>query len=62
MRARLPTHEAGKPIRVPKDQFFRRGTDRFIHQTLGQRPLDVGADRIGRTAHAALTLIQDLSG
>ena len=39
------------------DDMFRRDTDRFVQERFGQRPLDVGADRIARTAHAALTLL-----
>jgi hypothetical protein len=39
---------------------FRRETDRFIQRTLGKTPLDVGADRIARTAHAALRLLGDI--
>jgi hypothetical protein len=39
---------------------FRRATDRFIKKELGKTPLDVGADRIARTAHAALRLLGDL--
>ena len=34
--------------------------DRFIHAQVGKNPLDVGADRIARTAHAALTLLGEL--
>ena len=36
---------------------FNRETDRVVHRELGRRPLDVGADRIGRTARAALQLL-----
>lgn len=32
---------------------FNRLTDRLIHQRIGKKPLEVGADRIARTAHAA---------
>lgn len=39
---------------------FRRETDRFIKQRLGQQSLDVGADRIARTAHAALALLEEV--
>ena len=39
---------------------FRRETDRFIKRRLGQQSLDVGADRIARTAHAALALLQEV--
>jgi hypothetical protein len=36
---------------------FRRATDRFVARQFGITPLDVGADRIARTAHAALKLL-----
>jgi hypothetical protein len=39
---------------------FRRATDKRIAERLGQQPLDVGADRIARTAHASLRLLDDL--
>ena len=42
------------------DQMFRRETDRVIKQKLGKQPLDVGADRIARTAHAAVWLLGEL--
>ena len=39
---------------------FRRQTDRTVHAALGKLPLDVGADRIARTAVAALRLLDEL--
>ena len=39
---------------------FRRMTDRAIHKNVGKTPLDVGADRIARTAHAALRFLGEL--
>jgi predicted RNase H-like nuclease len=53
-------HSAGMPINECPDDIFRRLTDRIVEEKIGQRPLDVGADRIARTAHAALTLLQEL--
>lgn len=54
----LATHAAGgsASARAAND-LFRRVTDRHIHAMLGKLPLEVGADRIARTAHAALTLL-----
>ena len=49
--------EAGDPIRDNANLLFRRGTDRFVKERIGKQPLDVGADRIARTAHAALRLL-----
>jgi hypothetical protein len=39
---------------------FRRTTDLFIQARLGKRPLDVGVDRIARTAYAALRILGTL--
>ena len=53
----LAGHVAGAPLPATSAELFRRATDRFIKARVGKQPLDVGADRIARTAHAALTLI-----
>lgn len=53
-------HSAGLAIASPANSMFRRATDQFIQQRLGKTPLDVGADRIARTAHAALRLLSEL--
>jgi hypothetical protein len=57
MGAVLPDHRAGEPLTVPRDRLFNRETDRFVLELTGKRPLEVGADRIARTAHAALELL-----
>ena len=57
----LDNHRAGHRIRVPPNELFRRTTDRFIHEHLGKTPLDVGADRIARTAHSALSMLAEVS-
>ena len=54
---RLATHTAGAPIEAAPNDFFRRETDRHIQRTFGKTPLDVGADRIARTAHSALATL-----
>ncbi len=51
-------HQPGAPLPISANRMFRRRTDRFIQETIGRRPLDVGADRIARTAHAALALLE----
>lgn len=56
----LTKHRAGQVIDVPPNDLFRRTTDKFIQRTLGKTPLDVGADRIARTAHAALRVLGEL--
>jgi predicted nuclease with RNAse H fold len=53
----LIDHSAGVAINTEANAMFRRTTDRFIQQKLKKTPLDVGADRIARTAHAALHLL-----
>lgn len=57
----LGKHRAGDELIVPAHSMFRRKTDVFIKQKAGQMPLDVGADRIARTAYAALRLLGDIS-
>lgn len=57
----LAGHTAGMPLGAEPNQFFRRETDRFVQRTFGKVPLDVGADRIARTALSALKLLGALS-
>lgn len=56
----LAEHRAGERHREPAHQMFRRTTDNVVHENLNKRSLDVGADRIARTAHAALQLLADI--
>jgi len=56
----LSAHASGRTIGENPNLLFRRETDRFVKRRLGKQPLDVGADRIARTAHAALRLLGDL--
>jgi predicted RNase H-like nuclease len=53
----LGLHKAGQAIVVEPNYLFRRYTDRFIKSKIGKQPLDVGADRIARTAHMTLSLL-----
>ena len=53
-------HFAGQELSVEANLLFHRETDRFIKKSLGKQPLDVGADRIARTAHAALKIIGEV--
>lgn len=55
--AGLAHHSAGDPLLVDANNLFRRYTDQEIKRRIGKQPLDVGADRIARTAHAALELL-----
>ena len=56
----LKSHSAGAAVGISADDMFRRATDVFVRCATGKRPLDIGADRIARTAHAALRLLEDL--
>jgi len=56
----LGTHRAGAPIAAAADALFRRATDQSVHARYGKLPLEVGADRIARTARAALALLDEL--
>jgi hypothetical protein len=53
-------HNAGTPIHAEGNELFRRHTDEVVKNTLGKSPLEVGADRIARTAVVALSLLEDL--
>lgn len=50
----LRDHRAGQPLSGARQDVFRRTTDRAIEEWSGKRPLEVGANLIARTAHAAL--------
>jgi len=56
----LSSHRAGDAVAAEPERMFRRDTDRYVHAQLGKLPLEVGADRIARTAHAALRLLQSI--
>ncbi len=56
----LADHRAGRALGQTADLLFRRETDRFVRRCLCKQPLDVGADRIARTAHAALNLLETI--
>ena len=56
----LPEHIAGDPTIEDNPIFlFNRETDRFIRKDY-KKPLEIGADRIARTALAALNLLRNL--
>jgi hypothetical protein len=56
----LISHFAGNSLEADAHSMFRRDTDRRVHLQTGKTPLDVGADRIARTAHAALHMLSGL--
>jgi len=57
---KLQSHRAGRPIDEEPNALFRRMTDRVVKERVGKQSLDVGADRIARTAHAALRFLEEL--
>jgi hypothetical protein len=57
----LSEHRAGRPLEHSPESLFRRDTDRNIRTRFAKQPLDVGADRIARTAYAALEMLQQLA-
>ncbi|MEX0709390.1 MAG: DUF429 domain-containing protein [Woeseia sp.] len=56
----LIDHQASAALPVDANHLFRRETDRFVKRKIGKQPLDVGADRIARTAHAAVGLLEQV--
>lgn len=56
----LAEHKAGAPIAIKANDLFRRYTDEVVRRTPGKSPLEVGADRIARTARTALSFLADL--
>lgn len=55
----LINHNAGIYIDEETDIIFSRGTDRCVKK-YSKKPLDVGADKIARTAHKALAILNEL--
>lgn len=57
----LCAHRAGERLsenpEIDAHRLFRRLTDRTVKESCNKQSLDVGADRIARTAHAALELL-----
>jgi hypothetical protein len=56
----LTEHEASAALPVDANHLFRRDADRFVKRKIGKQSLDVGADRIARTAHAAVGLLEQI--
>jgi len=53
----LPDHRAGERLVGNPGLLFHRHTDEFVRKIVGKNPLEVAADRIGRTAHSSLDLL-----
>lgn len=60
MAGALAAHLAGAGLGESADQLFRRLTDIDVRRRVGKTPLDVGADRIARTALATLNTISSV--
>jgi len=60
MGSELHSHKAGVCIDIVPDKLFSRYTDREIKRRLDKKPLEVGANLIARTAHAALQFLGKL--
>ncbi len=56
----LGQHEAGAALGGTIHAFFRRETDDDVHRRFGKRPLEVGANLIGRTAFSTLAVLGDV--
>jgi len=56
----LCRHKAGRALSTPADQMFKRATDRWVRDEIGQNPLEVGANLIARTAYSALSFLLKL--
>lgn len=56
----LSEHSVGEAISVRGHQLFRRATDRYVKNSIGKQSLDVGADKIARTALWTLSFLKDL--
>jgi len=50
-------HKAGRAFSTPADQLFKRATDRWVRDEIKQKPLEIGADWIARTAYSALSFL-----
>jgi predicted RNase H-like nuclease len=57
----LVQHRAGQALATTPEKMFRRTTDDFVWEMTGKKPMEVGAERIARTAHAALRLLNEIS-
>jgi predicted RNase H-like nuclease len=56
----ISQHRAGEPLVQAPEALFRRQTDQLVHKAVGKWPPEMGADRIARTAWAALGLLAEV--
>ena len=50
----LSAHHAGEPLAPEANDMFNRSSDLVVWCVLGKKPMEVGANWLARTAHAAL--------
>lgn len=60
MQSALAGHKAGESLAAAADAMFSRATDLDVRARMNKRPMEVGANLIARTAHAALALLEAL--
>ena len=60
MHKTLKDHAAGQRVCPEPDNMFYRETDRLVKGELRMSPMAIGADKIARTAHSALALLNDM--
>ena len=60
LAAELSSHQAGEAFASDKNDMFRRFTDRYVKSLINKNPLEVGADKIARAAHSALSALKCL--
>lgn len=62
LRKALSDHHAGAVLRLDADEIFHRLTDDVVKKELAlkQNPMEVGADKIARTAHKALWFLDQV--
>jgi hypothetical protein len=60
LSAELHNHKAGGSFTSAKDMMFHRSTDNYVQAVIGKKPLEVGADKIARAAHTALSALKCL--
>ncbi|MDD4874364.1 MAG: DUF429 domain-containing protein [Dehalococcoidales bacterium] len=56
----LDAHKAGMIFKIEANDMFSRATDLKVLKVLRKKPMEVGADKIARTAHRALKLLHEI--
>lgn len=58
--ASVAHHVAGASLNASKDKIFRRQTENVVKRVTGKTALEVGADKIARATHSALSVLNEL--